>query len=172
MKPIEDITPDEDLVNKWRLAQGDLLVAVNGRGKISHAIPARLTIMKELIRKEQFPYHYEIYGMGFLELQNAFRSPMAAKCSSVMLEQFGIGASSGNASGLYLNACRLLGNKRVGQLEFLLGTMERRKKTLEVFKGIERRTEENMNEFSKCFERLIEIMDAEKERLAELAKNN
>lgn len=171
MKPIDEISPDEDLVNEWRRAQGDLLVAVNSRGKISHAIPLRLTIMKELIRKEFFPYHYEIYGYGFLELQNAFRSSSNAKCSSVLLEQWGVGVSNGNAATTYLTVCRLLGNKRIAQIQFMLETVERRK----IKDGLvhkERRNEDSYNEYAKCFERLIEIMDLEKARLAEIAKNN
>lgn len=163
-------TPDEDLVNKFRLAKGDLLVATNGRGKISHAIPSRLTVIKEYIRREVFPYHYEIYGMGFLELQNAFRSPTRAKCSSVLLEQWGIGASKGFAAAMYMGVCRKVGQRRIGQVEFFLETPERRKTNVAVKK--DRRLSESLDDFDKSFIRLVEIMDEERERLKEIIENN
>lgn len=162
MSENENVQVDEDLVNKWRVAQGDLRVALNARGKISHAIPLQLTIIKDLIRRGIFPYHYEIYGVGFLELQSAFRTPMKAKCSAVLLEQWGVGPSSGNAAGIYLNVCKMLGNVRVKKIEFLLENGERRKNFGAVWNGKERRKEDSLNEFAKHFERLIEIMDGSK----------
>lgn len=170
MQELENISSSEDLINKWRLAQGDLLVAVNAKGKISHAIPAKLTIIKELIRRGIFPYHYEIYGVGFLEMQNAFRGPIRAKCSAVLLEQWGIGVSSGQAAGLYLAVCRQLGKHRTARIEFLLEMVERRKKVNEIFYLNDRRQSESVEEFAKCFERLIEIMDAERAKLEEIEK--
>jgi len=163
----DEISPDEDLVNKWRLAKGDLIVAVNGRGKISHAIPATLTILKDYIRKGVFPYHYEIYGVGFLELQSAFRTPMKAKCSSVLLEQWGIGESSGYAAGFYLNVRKAIGTYRAGLLGMTLENTERRKRRISVIK--ERRNTLRAEEIADCFERLIEIMDEERNRIS---KNN
>jgi hypothetical protein len=163
----EGISPDEDLINPWRRAKGDLLVVVNGRGKVSHAIPSNLTIIKELIRREVLPYHYEIYGVGFLELQSAFRTPFRAKCSSVLLEQWGVGASAGRAAAIYLNVCRALGDKKISRIEFVLETRDRRvsKKKFAGDLRRERRTEDAITEFCGCFERLIELMDKEKEEL-------
>lgn len=170
MKINDDVSPDEDLVNKWRLAKGDLRVAVNARGKISHAVPAKLTIIKDLVRREILPRHYEIYGVGFLELQNAFRAPLKAKCSAVLLEQWGIGVSEGMAAGLYMNVRRQVGTPWVNLIEFLLETMERRKRHVMV-KVERRKHEENTHEFTCCFERLVEIMDEEREKLSEVQKN-
>lgn len=171
-----EISPDEDLVNEFRLAKGDLMVVVNGRGKISHAIPAGLTIMKDLVRRGVFPYHYEIYGVGFLELQSAFRTPLRAKCSSVLLEQWGVGVSAGRAAGLYIDICKGLGNRRVGMLEFVLENRERRNlRNAKLAEAIEERRKDfsdGVEQMAECFERLVEIMDAEKERVLNESKNN
>ena len=170
---MSDVSPEEDLINKWRLAKGDLIVVVNGKGKISHAIPSSLTIMKDFIRRGVFPYHYEIYGMGFLELQSAFRTPFKAKCSSVLLEQWGIGASAGKAATLYIDIGKILGNRRMRLIEFVLETRERRNLKNSGIVAIkkERRKEDSIEDFAGCFEQLIEIMDKEKEKLLEESKN-
>lgn len=153
----EEISPDEDLVTPERLAKGDLEIAVNLRGKVSRAIPANLTIIKELIRRKVFPYHYEIYGVGFLELQAAFLAPWSARSSAVLLEQWGIGVSNSRASEVYQNVSRRIGGKRIEILKYVV----------EQAKEKEYRQHHEM--YKDCFEMLISIMDEERERIFQLS---
>lgn len=149
----EEISPDEDLVNSWRLAQGDLEVAKNARGKICRAIPARLTIVKELIRRGIFPFHYEVYGVGFLELRAAFRTPWAVRSAAVLMEQWGVGVSIGRADEVYENICRKMGKWRINVVEFV-ATEEKDAECLEHHVW-----------YKECFERLVGIMDEERSRI-------
>ena len=154
MNPKDEISPDEDLINPWRLAQGDLEVAKNLKGKVSRAIPANLTIAKELIRRGVFPYHFEVYGHGFLELQNAFRAPWAAKCSAVLLEQWGAGVSNSLANEIYQTVYRKTGGKRIEVIRFAIEENKNRE------------SEMGLLVYKECFERLIEAMDEERERVS------
>ncbi len=150
---MQDIDPSEDLITPARLAKGDLAVATNLRGKISRAIPANLTIAKELIRRRVFPYHYEIYGVGFLELRNAFRAPWAVRSSAVLLEQWGVGVSCSKANEVYENVCRRLGLRRIWVIEFVLEQMK------------DREDAQRHDMYKDCFDHLIEAMDEERSKL-------
>ncbi len=150
----EFIDSTEDLITKERLAKGDLEVAVNLRGKISRAIPANLTIIKELIRKRVFPYHYEIYGVGFLELRNAFRAPWASRSSAVLLEQWGFGVSNSRADSIYQSVCRQVGVEKMRVVEFVIESPK------------EKDDVEKHDEYKNCFDKLVEAMDEERERVS------
>lgn len=157
-----DISPDEDLVTPERRAKGDLEVVINIRGKVSRAIPARLTILKDLIQRGVTPYHYEIYATGFLELRNAFRSPWAVRSSAVLLEQWGIGVSNGQADSIYQAVCRGIGSSRIEIIQYVSEAQERRigrSKPREV-----ERRREVLTGYKEALERLVHIMDEERER--------
>lgn len=153
-----EILPTEDLVTPERLAKGDLEVAYNSRGKISRAIPVNYTIVKELIRRDIFPYYYGAYGDSFLELREIFHAPWRAKLSSVLLEQWGIGLSHTKAGDIYQNVCRGLGPRRVDTIVFLL----------EEVKEKENRTKHDF--YKECFELLTVLMDEEREKIFALIK--
>ena len=160
-----EISADEDLITPERRKKGDLDVALNLKGKVSRAIPAQLSVIKELIRRGTFPYHYEIYGVGFLELRNAFRAPWASRSSAVLLEQWGVGVSNSKADNIYQAVCRGLGVPRIELIIDTLERVERRKvKGAVGWKGGERRA--NRLELQKlAFDKLIELMDTEREEL-------
>jgi hypothetical protein len=149
----DEIQPNEDLVNPWRLAQGDLVVARNLRGKVCRAIPSTLTIMKELVRRGIFPHHWEIYGVGFLELRNAFRSAQAPRSSAVLMEQWGVGISGGRGNEIYELVARKIGVPRAHIVEAV----------------VERPAVEEVVsahwQYKNAFELLVEVMDHERERL-------
>jgi hypothetical protein len=150
-----DIDPNDGLITPERRAKGDLEVAMNAKGQVTRAIPIGLTIAKELIRRGVFPYHYEIYGLGFLELQNAFRSPWAAKCSAVLLEQWGVGVSNSMANEIYEIVYNKVGRQRIDIIRYVLEEDK------------EREDRESHAQYKYCFERLIEAMDEEKSRVEE-----
>jgi hypothetical protein len=150
---------DEDLVTEARLAKGDLLVVKNWRGRVIHAIPKNLTIIKELIRRRVFPHHYEVYGIGFMELRNAFRAPWAVRSSAVLMEQWGIGVSNSKATEIYQHVCRELGNRRIDIIEFVVEA------------SMDRLDQRKLDLWKDSFERLIATMDEERElALRELNK--
>lgn len=156
---MEDIASNEDLITPERLAKGDLFVTVNLRGKINRAIPANLSIMKELIRRDVFPYHYEVYGVGFLELRHAFFSPLGTRSSAVLLEQWGKGISNGQGMDIFQTVCRKLGRARITVIEFVL--TEPREKEVMAMHPV----------YKEAFETLIEIMDEEREKFRNSLKN-
>ena len=146
-------TGAEDLVNVWRMAHGDLEAVVNGRGFISRAVPVRLTIIKELIRRGIFPYHWEVYSIGFCELRNAFLSPWGVRSSAVLLEQWGVGVSTSRADSIYQAVARGLGARRSGLVQYLVE--EPKEKEVRAAHSI----------YKDCLERLVAIMDEEREKL-------
>jgi hypothetical protein len=153
----EEIESIEDLIPKERLAKGDLTVSYNMRGKINRAIPASLTIIKELVRRGIIPYHHEIYAVGFSELRAAFRAPWAVRSSAVLLEQWGIGLSASKADSIYQHVCRKIGIWRGGVIEFIVETDK---------------SHENKNHhalYNDCLSRLVEAMDEEREKAKEEA---
>ncbi len=150
-----EITPEEDLVTPERLAKGDLEVARNLKGKVSRAIPAHLTIIKELIRRDVAPFHYEVYGVAFLELRAAFRSPWAARSAAVLLEQWGIGVSYGQANSVYQNVCKRLEPWRIRVIEHVLEDVKELEK-----KGY-------LPTYRDCFDLLVTAMDEERARMIE-----
>lgn len=152
---VEEIGSDEDLITPERRAKGDLEVAVNMRGKVSRAIPLNLTIIKELIRRRIFPYHYEIYGVGFLELRASFRARSSVRSSAVLLEQWGVGVSSGSASEVYQNVCRTMGTRRINIIQYVLEEMKEKERI------------DHHAYYKEAFECLISIMDEERERMYE-----
>lgn len=161
----------EDLVNPWRMAKGDLIVAVNSRGKISRAIPQKMPIIKDLVERGVVPYHYEVYGIRFLELQLAFRSPWAIRRMEGLMEQLGVGLTNSQLDAMYQNTCRFIGPKRVLTVEFFMQGFERRKIKLEdEYKGKNRRTEQK-DKCRQVFEPLIEIIDSELRRIEEEKKS-
>lgn len=156
---VEEITPDDDLITPERLAKGDLEVAKNLKGKINRAVPIQLTIIKELVRRRVFPYHYEIYGVGFLELRNAFRAPWGVRSAAVLLEQWGVGISNSKADSIYQEVCRKIGQERIHVIEFVVEEMNNRE---EVCKH---------QDYKKSFELLVAAMDEERERLVRELNN-
>lgn len=152
---IEIDTSVENLVTAERLAKGDLEVAMNGKGLVSRAVPLRLTIIKELVRRGIFPYHFEVYGVGFMELRNAFRSPWAPRSAAVLLEQWGVGVSNSRGNEVYQVACRKLGVRRVSVVEFVVESNKDHE---------DRRA---MEDYKDCFELLVEVMDEERSRIFE-----
>lgn len=153
-----EIPPDEDLITKARLAKGDLMVAKNLRGKVCRAIPMKLTLIKELIRRDVFPYHFEIYAVGFLELRNAFRAPWAVRSSAVLLEQWGVGISNSKADAIYQNVCRQVGIWRTGVIEFVVES------------GKEHENIKHHELYQDCFARLVAAMDEQREKAKEEAE--
>lgn len=151
----DEIPCDEDLVTPERLAKGDLEVAINLRGKISRALPSNLTIIKELIRRRVLPYHYEIYGVAFLELRAAFRAPWGVRSSAVLLEQWGVGVSSSRADEVYENVCKALGENKIKVVQYVLEEMK------------EKEHRNHHEEYKDCFEILTQVMDAERQRIFE-----
>lgn len=149
----KDISPEEDIVTPERLAKGDLETSCNSRGKINHAISARLTIMKELVRRDIFPYHYDIYGVQFLELRAAFRSPWNMRSSAVLLEQWGVGLSGSRADEIYQNVCRRIGSRRIDVIQYV---MEQPK---------EKEHKNNHEAYKESLEALIAAMDEEREAI-------
>lgn len=163
------ISAEEDLITPERYAKGDLEVATNLKKKISRAVPMNLTIIKELIFKDVFPFHYEIYGVGFLELQASFRAPWRVRNSVALLEkealeQLGIAVSTSKASEMYQHVCKQLGKYKIDMLQFMMEYSENRKKMDKEYKGNERRRN-RQDEYKNCFEHLVGIMDAERERI-------
>lgn len=119
----EWLDEDIDRVNRFRLAQGDLEVAKNSKKKICVAIPNSLTIVKHLVSKGIFPYHYEIYGVGFLELRSAFRSPWAFRKMTGLVEHLGRGLSNSQVEVIYEKVCKKTGLDHILVVEYLMDTM-------------------------------------------------
>lgn len=153
-----EIPPTEDLITPERLAKGDLEVATNTKGKISRAIPSNLTIVKELIRRGVFPYHYEIYGVGFLELRAAFRAPWRIRNSVALLEkealeQLGIVVSNTRADEIYQRVWRRLGTRKINIIQYVLEEMKEKEKR------------EDHGTYKESFEYLVFYMDEEREKI-------
>lgn len=161
----------EHLITKERRAKGDLEVAINSKKYISRAIPARITIIKELVRVRVLPYHYEIYGVGFLEFQNAFRAPWAIRKMMGLLEQLGGGLSSSQVDAIYENVYRKLGKDRVAIIEFVLNTQERRTIKKDSVTILKDRRKDNVPTLKNCFEKLVEAVDEERRRVYEESNN-
>ncbi len=168
---VEEISPEEDLVNPYRMAKGDLEVAYNLRGRVSRALPAQLTIVKELIRVGRFPYHYEVYGVGFMELRNAFRSPWGTKSSAVLLEQWGIGVSVSRADSIYQVVCKRLGLDNIMVIEYVTEAKERRNVKREADRVGKEKRKDYLLVYKDAFTKLVEIMDEERERLKQELEN-
>ncbi len=152
MEP-EFFDPVEDLVTPERLAKGDLQVVYNLRGKVSRAIPADLTIIKELIRRRVFPHYFEVYGVGFLELRAAFRAVSGVRSSAVLLEQWGVGVSNSRAGEVYQTVCKRLGSWRINVIQYVIEESK------------DREIEAHHSAYKDCFERLAKAMDEERERV-------
>lgn len=146
----------EDLVTPERKAKGDLEFVHNNKGRISHAAPARLTIIKELIRRDVLPYHYEIYGFGFLELRDVFLNPWAYRSAAQLLEQWGAGTSDTRAGDIYQNVCRVLGQERIPVIQYVMGEDKAKE------------DKEHHVIYKECFEKLATAMDEERERIKNL----
>lgn len=154
-----DIPPTEDLVLPERLAKGDLFYTKNLKGKINRAAQIDRSVIKELLRLEVLQFHHEIYGFGFLELRAAFRAPWAASSSAVLLGQWGIGISPSKAGEIYQNVCRGMRGRGLEVVQFALeGTKERAWK---YERGL----------YQEHFERLVSLMDEERERISREPKN-
>lgn len=151
----EWLGPDVDLVNRWRLAKGDLESAKNERKKVCLAVPLQLTIVKELVRRGIFPYHYEIYGVGFLELRSAFRSPWACRKMTGLVEQLGRGLSNSQVEAIYEIVCKKVGIERIQVVEFVL----------EQNKELEHKKDHNL--YRDSFDRLVIAMDEARKEVAE-----
>lgn len=165
----DEIQPTEDLVTPERRAKGDLEVAINGRGKVSRAIPANLTIIKELTRRGSFPHHYEIYGVGFLELQAAFLAPWRARNSVALLErealeQLGLVISNSKADEMYQHVSRLFGVQKMAVVQWVVESSERRI-IRPRNKELKERRQNRIGMFKECFEELVKLMDEERERI-------
>lgn len=164
MKASEEIdTAKESLITPERLAKGDLEVAINGRGMIVRAIPIRLTIVKDLIKSRKFPNHFEIYGIGFLEMKAAYLAPFRARSSvayldKAALEQLGINTTPTETVELYRYVNRAMGVAKTNVIQWIVETEERRnpKNNKQFLK--ERRTDQVEN-YKICFEKLVNVMD-------------
>jgi hypothetical protein len=159
LKTKDEISPKEHLVNEFRLAKGDLEVTYNLQKKINAAIPKNLTIIKELIRREVFPHHYEIYGVTFLELRAAFRAPWAVRSSAVLMEQWGIGISNNKATEIFEIVCRKIGIGNIRIIEYVIEELK------------EKEDIAAHEDYKKCFESLIDAMDEERKRVIEEMKH-
>ncbi len=146
-------TTVESLITDERLAKGDLRTVVNGKGFIKTAEPNERYIIEKLVRDEKLDYYHAIYGVGFLELRAAFRSPWATKISAVLLEQFGVGISLSRATELYQNVCRgMLGRGlEVVQFAMEMGTTHISSYSIQLYQ--------------EHFQRLVDLMDEERRRI-------
>lgn len=163
-----EITISGDIVTPERLAKGDLLAGKNHLGVVYVVVPKTLTILKDLIRRGVFPPHYEIYALGFMELKNAFLSPMAPKSAAILLEQWGVGVSRGSGDSVYLSIARRMGAGRLFALQYLIDHPERRKRRGEFVQGRKNRRiseDETVKYWQNILEKLIETMDEEREKL-------
>lgn len=162
----EPIGPEEDLVNPFRLAKGDLSIKKNLKGKISYAGVVDKSIAKILLRNGVLQQHHEVYGLGFLELRNAFRHPWMPRSCAVMLEQWGIGASVGNATEIYQNVCRGMRGRGLEVVQYVMENEEdvagRRLWAEKYSNGL----------YQEHFDRLVELMDAERERIFKEQQKN
>ena len=159
------IAADEDLITPERLAKGDLLVSMNGKGMISSAVPLQRFVIKELIRRSVLDHYHEIYGMGFLELRAAFRAPWAVRSCAVLLEQWGKGLSISHATDIYQNVCRgFTGSRGVEVIQFALetevGVEEPQRVVARYSNGV----------YLEFFDKLVGKMDEERERIANMVQ--
>lgn len=159
MKKIsEEIQADEDLITPERLVKGDLKITFNAKGKINSALPGERYLIEKLIEQEILDYHHKIYGMGFLELRAAFRSPWNAKCSAVLLERWGIGLSSSRAGEIYQNVCRGMLGRGLEVIQFALEMEVEDTKVYQKY---------GAGLYQEHFDRLVELMDVERKRAQE-----
>jgi hypothetical protein len=152
-KDFEPITADEDLVTPERLKKGDLWVGYNAKDNINKAAVNENTIIKFLVKNDILNHHHEIYGLGFLELQAAFRAPWATRSCAVLLEQWGTGTSVGRATEIYQNVCRGLLGRGLEVVQFALNETKLKSSTFS--NGL----------YQEHFEKLVAVMDAERERI-------
>lgn len=150
------ISPEEDLLTPERAAKGDLIVKRNGKGYINGAVLIDRLIIKKLVYNGILEYHHEIYGVGFLELRAAFRSPWAARISAILLEQFGKGISISHATEIYQNVCRGIRGRGLEVIQFALEVED------ELGEQIRRY---DVGLYKEHFERLVGLMDNERERI-------
>lgn len=145
------ISPEEDLVTPEREAKGDLETQRNMKGKISRAIVTDRAIIKRLVHLEWLEHHHEVYGMGFLELRLAFRSPWLERCYMALIQQWGINNS--NAGEIYQNVCRGMRGRGIQVVEHAL------ENTYEAL------TKYDKGLYQEHFDRLVLLMDEERERI-------
>lgn len=163
IKKEEIDTSIENLITPERLAKGDLEVSHNGKGMIHRAIPMNLTIIKELIRRRAFPHHFEIYGIGYLEMRASYLAPFRARGSVALLEkealeQLGINVNPTQTSELYRFVQKNLGVDRCKMVQWVVESEERRKPKKNQPAFVEKRVSK-VDLYKNCFERLAKCMD-------------
>lgn len=155
----ESTEPGEDLVTPERLAKGDIWVKKNLKDKISAAGWIDNSIVKKLVKIEVLQYFHEIYGLGFLELRLAFRAESLEKSFFVLLPAWACGVSGGRAIEIYQNVCRGMLGRGLKVVEF---AMEQNADRIRQFdNGL----------YVEHFDRLVELMDKERERIAAENRN-
>lgn len=164
----KEISCTEDIITPERAAKGDLKISYNRYGKISDATPIDKFVIRELIRIGVMDKLHEIYGLGFLELRAAFRSPWNVKSGAVMLAQWGKGISTSQAGAIYQNVCRGIKGRGIEVIEY---AMECDYTLLEGGRSKCVALYDN-GLYKEHFEKLIELMDSERERAFEESKIN
>lgn len=159
VKKDEFITADEDVITPERLAKGDIFVGKNAKGKISTAAVIDNSIIKALIDRNSLQSHHEIYGLGFLELQAAFRAPWMVKSCAVLLAQWGVGISGSRATEIYQNVCRGMRGRGIEVVQHAMN--ERADIIVRYPVGL----------YQEHFDRLVSLMDEERERILNEAQN-
>lgn len=145
----------EGIVTVERAAKGDLAVKWNVEGVVIDAVSLVRFVVNELIAREWLDIHHEAYGLGFLELRAAFRSPWAARSGAVLLEQWGIGMSAGIAASVYQTVSREIGGKGVEIVGYCMETP---------FVDVESLGRFSKGHYQEYFDKLVVAMDTERER--------
>lgn len=154
---------DEDFITPERAGKGDYNVTYNKDGKIKSAVPKERYVVKELIKLGHLEAHHEIYGLGFLEIKTAYYAPWNAKRGAWILANWGHGVSVSDVAGIYQNVRRQLGKRGTACIEFALEA--------EIFGEDPGKVrdflfkEYSVGEYRGYFGKLVEQMDAERERI-------
>lgn len=143
----------EDLITPERLKKGDVRIKLNARSKISWAAQVDASVVRELIKLEWLERHHEIYGLGYLELRTAFRSPQLEKSCAVLLAQWGKGISNSRAGEIFQNVTR--GMTAKGIVVVTHACEQHKSKIGNYEKGV----------YQEHFERLAGLMDEERDRV-------
>lgn len=103
-----------DLVPEDVASREGLDVVRNSRGDIVLATRRDVTLVAVLVERNVLEPHHFSYGLGLLELQHSFLSPLRHKANSIFLDQlFGGGVGSSDAIVIYQRVCRELRKDRV-----------------------------------------------------------
>jgi hypothetical protein len=145
----------ENLVTPERLAKGDLWVKKNLKDRIVLANVLDRSVVEKLVKTEVLQHHHKVYGAGYLDLQRAFRSPWHPRSCAVLLAQWGIGTSLGEATEVYQNVCRGMLGRGIEIVEFAMESSDTVVNLRKYSNGL----------YQEHFDRLVELMDKERERV-------